>query len=118
VRPAIDELGVVSSHGVTAAADGNAKGILDAVDAFWDALDHLGTAIAMPILSDEHHTLRRLAVECSVHYKPSGAGGGDLGVGFTTDAAAATEMADRAEAYGFQILDLHVDSLGLARSGP
>ncbi len=118
VRPAIDELGVVSSRGVIAATDGNSKGFLDAVDAFWEALDDLGTAIAMPILSDEHRTLRRLAVECGVHYKPSGAGGGDLGVGFTTDAAAATELADRAEADGFQILDLHMDSLGLERSGP
>jgi phosphomevalonate kinase len=51
VRPAIDELGVVSSHGVTAAADGNSKGFLATVDAFWEALDNLGTAIAMPILS-------------------------------------------------------------------
>jgi hypothetical protein len=39
-------------------------------------------------------------------------------VGFTTDAAAATELADRAEANGFQILDLQVDSLGLMRSEP
>ncbi len=117
VRPAIDELGVVSSHGVTAATDGDAEGFLDAVDAFWEALDRLGTAIAMPILSDEHRTLRRLAVECGVRYKSSGAGGGDLGVGFTTDAAAAAEMADRVAANGFQIIDLRVDSSGLARSG-
>jgi len=117
VNPVLDGLGAVSSEGVAALGDGDAEGFIDAIDAFWEALDHLGTAIAMPILADEHRILRRLAVECGVHYKPSGAGGGDFGVGFTTDAAAAAEMADRVAANGFQIIDLRVDTSGLARSG-
>ena len=83
-----------------------------------DLLDRLGGAMAMPILSDEHRVLRRLAVEGGVHYKPSGAGGGDLGVGFATDDGAVARLADRASAEGFHIVDLTIDPNGLAVSPP
>jgi phosphomevalonate kinase len=116
VRPALDALGAASAGGVAALAEGAAGSFLAAVDAFWEGLDNLGRAMAMPILSDEHRALRRLAVESGVHYKPSGAGGGDLGVGFATDREAAARMAERAAVEGFQIVDLEIDSKGLVIS--
>jgi phosphomevalonate kinase len=115
VEPALDELGTVSGDGVAAAAAGETAVFLDAVDAFWRALDGLGRAIAMPIVSDEHRVLRGLAEASAVHYKPSGAGGGDLGVGFAADEAAVSRMAERAAAAGFRVLDLQVDPMGLVR---
>jgi len=116
VRPALDLMGTIASDGAAAVSDDDAGGFLAAVDQFWDGLDRLGVAMRMPILSEEHRALRWLAVECGVHYKPSGAGGGDLGIAFTTDGAAASEMASRAIADGFSVLDLHVDPSGLAVS--
>ena len=111
----LDELGAVSSNGVAALGDGDAGEFLDAVDAFWKALDRLGTAIGMPILSEEHRTLRKVAVGCGVRYKPSGAGGGDFGIGFTTDTEAAAEFQVRAETDGFRVLDLAIDRTGHSR---
>lgn len=116
VNPVLDELGAVSSAGVAALVAGNAGVFLDEVDAFWNALDRLAAVIGMPILSNEHQTLRRIAEDCGVPYKPSGAGGGDVGIGFTTDASAAAKLEDRAAAEGFRALDLRVDSAGLKRS--
>jgi len=116
VNPALDELGAVSLVGIGALADDDAEGFLDAVDTFWQALEQLGMMIGMPILSDEHHALRRNAVDCGVHYKPSGAGGGDFGIGFTTDEDAAAEFRGRAEANGFRVLGLGLDQRGLLRS--
>ena len=116
VNPVLDELGYVSASGVSALAAGNTGAFLDQVDVFWSTLDQLGTAIGMPILSNEHQILRRAAEDCGVRYKPSGAGGGDFGVGFTTDPSAAAKLTDRAGAEGFRALDLRVDTTGL--TGP
>jgi phosphomevalonate kinase len=118
VNPVLEELGVVSTDGVGILADGDAEGFLDVVDVFWRVLDQLGVAVGMPILSDEHHALRRIAVDCGVRYKPSGAGGGDFGIGFATDAAAAAEFTSRAEASGFRALELGIDHSGLLGSPP
>jgi len=116
VNPVLDELGAISSDGVEALAENDADGFLNAVDAFWGVLEQLGDVIAMPILSEEHGVLRRIAVDCGVRYKPSGAGGGDFGIGFTTDPDAASSFASRAGASGFHVLELGLDHSGLQRS--
>jgi phosphomevalonate kinase len=113
VDPVLDELGGVSSNGVAALGDGNVGEFLDAVDAFWKTLDRLGTVIGLPILSEEHCALRRIAVECGVRYKPSGAGGGDFGIGFTDNPDAAIAFENRTAASGFRMLDLGIDGFGL-----
>jgi phosphomevalonate kinase len=116
VNPVLDDLGVVSSDGVAALGGGNSCGFLDAVDAFWQALHQLGTGIGMPILSEEHQALRRIAADCGVRYKPSGAGGGDFGIGFATDPDAMAEFRRSAEASGFRLPGLQCDRTGLSRS--
>jgi phosphomevalonate kinase len=113
INPVLDELSAIASNGISALAKEESAGFLDAVDVFWGALDQLGIVIGMPILSEEHRTLRRIAVDCDVHYKPSGAGGGDFGIGFATDADAAAEFVIRAEASGFKVLGLGIDQSGL-----
>jgi len=115
VEPVLDELGSVSTNGVAAVAAGNSAAFLEAVDEFWRVLDDLGGAISMPILADEHRALRSLAESVSVRYKPSGAGGGDLGVGFTTDETAALKMAERAAFEGYRVLDLQVSPVGVVQ---
>ncbi len=113
VNPILDELGAISSDGVAALGRGDAGGFLDLVDAFWHALDQLGTVIGMPILSEEHRTLRKIATDCGVRYKPSGAGGGDFGIGFTTDPDAEVTLRRRVGASGFRAPDLGIDRTGL-----
>jgi phosphomevalonate kinase len=117
IDPVLDELSAVSSAGVEAIAAGSTDAFLEQVDFFWNALEKLGAAIGMPILSEEHRTLRKMAEGCGLHYKPSGAGGGDFGVGFTTDAASALSLADRASARGFRLFELRVDTKGLTGEG-
>jgi phosphomevalonate kinase len=114
VDNALDGLGESAADGVAAFAAGRTAGFCKAVDRFWMGLERLGEVIAMPILSDEHRRLRRLAVDCGVHYKPSGAGGGDIGVGFASAAEPMEELARRASAAGFPALGLAVDPGGLS----
>ncbi len=112
----ISRLGESSKAGIDALEAGASSAFLDAVDGFWDALEALGREIEMPILSQEHRRLRRLAVESGVRYKPSGAGGGDLGIAFAIDSDRLQEMAVRAEAQGFAALDLEMDPGGFTVS--
>jgi phosphomevalonate kinase len=116
VDPVLDELGTVSASGVEALGGDDAEAFLDAVDAFWSVLDRLGDAIDMPILSDDHRRLRQIATECGVHYKPSGAGGGDFGIAFAAEIAEVDAFGSRAEAAGYRVVDLSLDHLGLTSS--
>ena len=116
IDPVLDRLGSVSSAGVDALAAGDVDSFLEAVDAFWTVLDRLGEAIDMPILSDDHRNLRRIAEGSGVQYKPSGAGGGDFGIAFAVDGTAADDFGLRAETEGYRVVDLAIDRSGLTYS--
>jgi phosphomevalonate kinase len=117
VSSALERLAELAHSGVTALRSGHVEAVLDAVDAYCDALERLGRDARLPILSDDHLELRRLARRHGARYKPSGAGGGDLGIAWSGDPAAAAETASAATAAGFQVLDLHLDRDGLRRAG-
>jgi phosphomevalonate kinase len=65
------------------------------------ALKDLDAAAGIGIWSDAHQQLEALAHEHGVVYKPSGAGGGDFGLIFATDAAAMQAAVVAAEQCGF-----------------
>jgi phosphomevalonate kinase len=116
VEKALQRLCDVSESGVGALSNGRAGRFLESVGEFWEALDVLGRAIEMPILSIEHRRLRQLGNESNVQYKPSGAGGGDFGIALTDSTAAAQEMAGRAAAAGFEVVDLRIEPEGVRES--
>lgn len=113
VAEAIAELGETSATGIAHLRSGDVGGILTAVNDFAGSMRRLGNAAGIPILSDEHVALRGLARDCGLSYKPSGAGGGDVGIGFADDPEAAAAFAERAASAGFPALDLAVDPRGV-----
>jgi phosphomevalonate kinase len=117
VDEVLDRLGQESERGVDALARNEPFRFLDAVDRFCEALAVLGRVIDMPILSDAHQHLRRLAAECGVHYKPSGAGGGDFGVCFSTEPDRILGFSQRAEADGFATPEVDLDPEGAVVGG-
>ncbi len=117
VDEALDRLGQESERGVDALARNDPFRFLDAVDRFYEALAVLGRVIDMPILSDAHRRLRQVAAECGVHYKPSGAGGGDFGVCFSTDGERILEFSQRAETDGFATPEVDLDPAGTVVGG-
>lgn len=110
----LDRLGDASHAGVAALRKGRVAAFLDSVDDFNQALEELGRATDLTIYSAEHLELRRLARRLGARYKPSGAGGGDLGIAVTDDPSRASAMAAGATSAGFQVIDLHPDPKGLA----
>ena len=113
IDAALRELGRISSDGIDHIRSGDMTRFLADVRDFVSSMEALGRAAGIPVLSNEHRTLRKLAEETGVSYKPSGAGGGDVGLGFTDDPEAAAVFAARAEAAGFAPLDLHIDPEGV-----
>lgn len=55
---------------------------LEMVNQFYDQLFLLGQRSASPIISESHQKISKLVRACGGAYKPSGAGGGDIGVYF------------------------------------
>lgn len=117
VDEALERLGGVSERGVDALARNDPFRFLDAVDRFWEALDVLGRVIEMPILSEAHRRLRELGTRCGVHYKPSGAGGGDFGICFGTDEERIFEFSLCAREAGFSTPELAEDRAGTVIAG-
>jgi phosphomevalonate kinase len=116
VEEALDRLGQASERGVNALARNEPFRFLDAVDRFCEALAGLGRIIDMPILSDAHLRLNQMAVGCGVHYKPSGAGGGDFGVCFSTEIDRVHDFSRRAVAAGFATPEVDLDLDGAEMS--
>jgi phosphomevalonate kinase len=114
VERAIDSVVDASRAGVDAFKTVSPSRFLDAVDQFWDVLEGLGRVIDMPVASEEHQRLRRLACDVGVRYKPSGAGGGDFGLAFDTDRERLAAMAARAAGEGFEVVGLGLDPVGVA----
>lgn len=117
VEGAMAALAAAAAAGVSAMERADAGAFLDAVDASWEGFEALGAAIEMPILSAEHRRIRRLADGCGVRYKPSGAGGGDLGLAFADDGGRLDDLARRAAEAGFCLPELEIDADGLLRTG-
>lgn len=81
----MEQLAQESDAGVAAFARGDVAGFLGAVEAYGRRLGTLGDAIAMPIVSPVHAAVRQVASELGLVYKPSGAGGGDVGTALGTE---------------------------------
>jgi len=110
---ALHRIGDVAETGVDALREGRTGSFLEAVDQFCEAMDALGEVSGLPIMSDEHRHLLRLANEQGVHYKPSGAGGGDMGVAFAADPTELSGLIPRIEAAGFRTASVLIDNKGL-----
>jgi mevalonate kinase len=96
---------------------GDRRGLIDAVGAAHEALDALGSAADVPIVTPALQTAAALARGCGGAAKGSGAGGGDVGVGFFPDLGAADAFRARAAKLGLEILSIRTGARGLSRDG-
>ncbi len=107
-RRRLDALAALARRGVEALDAERAGAFLEVVDAYREGMAALGREAGIPILGPEHERLAASAAELGVAYKPSGAGGGDLGVALATDPAALERFVRSAGEAGFAVPDLAV----------
>jgi len=89
--------------------------MIDAVAAAHEALEALGHAADVPIVTPALQTAAAVAKGCGGAAKGSGAGGGDVGIGLFPDPEAAEAFRARASRLGLQILSITTGARGLSR---
>lgn len=108
----MNELIRISEKGCNAYENGSAEAFLECIDTFRDTLAGLGEQSGMPIVSEAHRKIQAVCSKQGVHYKPSGAGGGDIGTAFSTDKDRLINVAKDLEFYGFRPLERKIEGKG------
>lgn len=91
---------------------GGAESAQAGIQAYADCLLAFDIDQGIGIFDAGHDELYELAKASDAVYKPSGAGGGDIGIVLTRDADAVRAFCAEAEARGFRELDLSLDLTG------
>lgn len=81
------ELFDLSNQGCEYLLRNDSVNYMQIVDEYFLALDTLGKSAEIPIISDVHKKIAGIVKSCEGFYKPSGAGGSDIGIAFTNDIA-------------------------------
>jgi phosphomevalonate kinase len=87
-------------------------GFLSQCDEFFLELKHLGTASGADIISFPHQEIAKIALKNGAVYKPSGAGGGDIGLIMTDSQEVAKRVSDNILRSKYQLLNLNVAKNG------
>ena len=114
-RQRLGALGALAADFVVACANEDARGVVDAAVRANAQLAALGDLIGLPIVTPAVAEAARLAESLGGAAKPSGAGGGDVGVAFLTDRGAAETFRERAAHLGLEILSIRTGADGLRR---
>jgi phosphomevalonate kinase len=99
-------------------AEGKVEDLLAAARTFGSAMGELGMRSGVPIVTTRFEIAANLAINLGGVAKPSGAGGGDIGVGLFGDEGAARTFASRVEQLGLRVLDVPIEMKGVHRRLP
>lgn len=116
----IAAIGARAADFLSSCAKNDARALVETAARACAELEALGRVIDRPIVIPAFAAAARLAEELGGAAKPSGAGGGDVGVAFLTDRGAAETFRQRAPHLGLEILSIRTGADGLRRepSGP
>ena len=109
-------LEIEAEEAALAAADGDASRLCEALGDFGAAMSALGDAAGIPIWSAAHRKIASIARSADASYKPSGAGGGDVGLVFMPaegDADRLEEVKSSLSSAGYPELPLVFGARGL-----
>ncbi|MDJ0522261.1 MAG: hypothetical protein QNJ90_09330 [Planctomycetota bacterium] len=106
-------LAELARRGLDACTQGDADAWMETVRAWTPAMQALGDAAGLPIVAGAHAELAALTRGTETAYKPSGAGGGDVGLLFAPSADALAKSVRKAAEAGYRCLPLHVHPDGV-----
>jgi phosphomevalonate kinase len=108
---------VICEAGCRACSNSDGPALVRAIRGYGEWMKALEKASGLRIYTPAHSFLDTIATRCNCAYKPSGAGGGDIGVVAAESIERFTEFQERATAEGYQMLDLQAEQNGLEVSG-
>lgn len=106
-------LRTLAERGLAALQAKDGAAWLDVVRTWTPAMESLGRAADLPIMEGAHAQLAALAAGADTAYKPSGAGGGDVGLLFARSSGALAQAARKATEAGYRCVPLHVHPDGV-----
>jgi diphosphomevalonate decarboxylase len=106
----LTEIAYAAAEGVRA---NQAATVLGAAEKYCAALEELGRASDVDIVSAEHACIAQLAYGYGALYKPCGAGGGDMGVAFALEPERLQRLRVALADNGFACPPIAVDQTGL-----
>jgi len=98
---------------IAAFSNKNMDDFLIHVASFRDALRNLGRHSGTPIFTEAHERLVTIADENGCVYKPSGAGGGDIGLLFAESQTQLLRGCSQIEGQGFRIIPVKMAEQGV-----
>ena len=111
-QPSIDALAFSSGRMAQAWRSGSAQEVLAEYRDYIDVLREFNADHDLGIFDAGHAELVTLAADAGIIYKPCGAGGGDIGILLTDDAARADDFINSSLSGKFRALDLQIDEQG------
>lgn len=108
----ISELGQCAESVIHALTIGDMEAFLEGFTDYGVRMGTMGGLIQRCVVTPAHEALSRLAQAEQVSYKPSGAGGGDVGLMLSTDPDRLMHLAEKIEALGMTSIELKVDTAG------
>lgn len=102
---------------VAALRAGDAPGAVTAIEAHARAMDTLGRASDVPIVTEGMRRLAAVLGPFGAALKPSGAGGGDIALVVATSTNALAASLDEGKRQGFVVLDIRLDRRGVSVQG-
>lgn len=108
----LERMTLFAREGCRAFGLGDYRGFMSALHLYFDAMKHLGEESDAPIISPVHQKLADIVYSCGAVYKPSGAGGGDLGIAVTMSPGVLDTVKTRLAEAGFTPIDLAIDPFG------
>jgi phosphomevalonate kinase len=88
-------------------------GFLSKVQEYNQLLLELGEKSGIPIVSDQHQLLTEIIEDKGGYYKPSGAGGGDIGICFFESPELKNDLVHEIETNGFKALNFDISQHGV-----
>ncbi len=112
-RSIMDEMTGLTEVAGEAYATGEVAAFLNHVDSFFALLYKLGRLMEVQIISPAHTGIAALVRQNGGHYKPSGAGRGDIGLAFTTSAEVTAHIREKIAGSAFELVELTPDAPGV-----
>lgn len=117
VAAVLAKLAETSDHAVAALARADHRALFQLVSAYGRGMAELGAACGVDIVSAAHQRAERVVTLKGGVYKPSGAGGGDVGIALASSTAQRDELASDLVRAGFGLLDVNRCATGVAFAG-
>ena len=101
------------AEAITAVGKNNGLALTACIRAYGEWMRDLGQSIDMPIYTPAYEEIRQITQDSDCAWKPSGAGGGDIGLICAASRHKLQEISRTIGDAGYKILDLKIDSDGL-----